>query len=107
MHNLYVDLLIRGGSFLLAFYGILLVFVCRAVVRGWRSTTTQDRDLHLPVAFFLTYLTIENLFDLTFIFSNYLTANFMILCVVWAINLSLNNDESTTRLSEDTPLSKP
>lgn len=71
VHNLYLDLAIRGGVLLIAFYAISMIAFFWFLGQSNLGLSDFTRHLFLLIA---VYILVENLFDLTFIYSSILRA---------------------------------
>jgi len=71
IHSFYLDLLIRGGVFMLAVFVFLLAYFFFMLLKVAKLNNKTMLIGSMPV-FYLTYLMVENLFDMTFIYNTQL-----------------------------------
>ncbi|MGI9350851.1 MAG: O-antigen ligase family protein, partial [Rhizobiaceae bacterium] len=75
VHNFYLDLLIQGGMLFFLFYVYFVFLAYRLILRNFEID--KKWVLMGPALFFITYLVVENYFDMTLIWRAAMESNLM------------------------------
>ncbi len=84
-HNFYLDLMVRGGLFLLFMYAVLIGVALSSMTIIMFKVGKYQMLLLLPVLGYTVYLVIENFFDLSFTGADALIAILLNIAVVWGV----------------------
>ena len=98
VHNYYLDLLIRGGIIFLLCYLFVGFLAYRLILRNFGAH--KKWVMMSPALFFITYLVIENLFDMTFIWRAAMEVNLVNFAIMLGLAASVH-DRSRDKMIMD------